>query len=424
MVVREVQTAKSPLCGQFTAPASKSVTHRALVAAALADGTSVLEAPLDSDDTRATLAGIGALGFETRIDGSDWVVRGRRGEVPGGGDLWLRESGTSFRFLTALAALGRAPSRLDGAARLRERPVTELSRALVQLGAAIETAPGGGLPLTAGGRPPRGGAVAVTAARSSQFVSALLLVGGRLPQGLRLRVDGRAVSRPYVDVTLAVLREFGVTIGAEGEGGFRIDPVDYGGRRFRVGGDHSSASYLLAAAAVTGGRVRVDRLDPASPQPDARFCRILERLGCRVRAGEDRIEVTGGTVLPAFDLDLADSPDLGPTLAVLALFADGACRLRGAAHLRLKESDRLEVLARNLRALGREAVAGPDSLEVGPPPRAGLHGATIETASDHRMAMAFAIAGLRLPGVVIDDAGCVEKSWPGFWEVFAELEGQ
>jgi 3-phosphoshikimate 1-carboxyvinyltransferase len=399
------------------------VTHRALVAAALADGPTTLVDPLDSDDTRTTLEGLRALGFETSTDPSGWTVVGRGGEVPGGGDIELRESGTSFRFLTALASLGARPSSLDGAPRLRARPVAELAEAIRSLGGTVELPSTGSLPLRAGGTRPRGGAVEIAADRSSQFASALLLIGHRLERGLRLRLTGTLVSRPYVDVTARVLRDFGVEIRSVGSDLETSHARIQGLTPYRIEGDHSSASYLFAAAAVTGGRVRVDGLRPDSAQPDASFTRRLADLGCAVERGEDWIEVAGTDRIPGFDLDLSQSPDLAPTWAVLGLFAEDPSRLAGVAHLRIKESDRLAVLAANLNALGRGAVAGPDELRIGPPPPAGLYGTTIRTDSDHRMAMAFAVAGLRVPGVVIDDAGCVGKSWPGFWEVFAELEG-
>jgi 3-phosphoshikimate 1-carboxyvinyltransferase len=328
-----------------------------------------------------------------------------------------------MRLLTAVAALGAAPSRLDGTTRLRKRPLRELSRTLGELGASIHPDPHtGGLPLTAGGSPLHGGAVRIPGNRSSQFASALLLVASRLEGGLDLSIEPPAVSLPYVDLTAAVLSTFGVAVTPVSELHWRVAAGGYPGREFHIEGDHSSASYFLAAAAVVGGRVRVDGLSPESLQPDARLGAILHELGCRVETGHDWVAAEGSGRIPAFDLELSGSPDLAPTLAVLALFSDGPCVLRGVGHLRHKESDRLELLARNLRTLGRHATALEDRLVVAPPPPC-LGGGRIDTASDHRIAMAFAVAGMRIDGVTIDDPDCVAKSNPGFWGQLDKLSG-
>jgi 3-phosphoshikimate 1-carboxyvinyltransferase len=422
MDVRRVHKARAAIDAELVAPPSKSVTHRALVTAALAAGESLLCDPLDADDTRATRDGLAAMGVEIRSERRGWIVRGCAGKLPGGGSLSLGASGTSMRLLTAVASLGHAPSNIDGSARLRERPLDELVRALQRLGASVRSDPAtGGLPLTAGGAPPRGGAVRLGGVQTSQFTSALLLIGPRLAAGLELAVEPSPVSQSYVELTVDVLSAFGVPVQRASELEWSVPPHDFRGREFRIEGDHSSASYLLAAAAVVGGRVRVRNLSPHSSQPDARLGAILEKLGCRVSRGDDWVEVQGSGRLSALDLDLAGAPDLVPTLAVLALFAEGRSVLRGIAHLRHKESDRLELAARNLRALGREAVAYEDRLvvepSVGPPT-----GGAIVCEADHRMAMAFAVAGLRIGGVEIRDPACVAKSHPGFWAHLATFE--
>jgi 3-phosphoshikimate 1-carboxyvinyltransferase len=419
---RTIRPAAGPLDCELRAAPSKSVTHRALVAAALARGRSTLRAPLDADDTRATRDGLASLGFPVREAEGCWILDGRETALRQGGQLHLGESGTSMRFLTAVAALGSAASRLDGAPRLRERPMHELAEALGQLGADVRLSAAGGLPLQAGGRRPVGGSIRLPSGRSSQFASALLLVASSFERGLDLRLEPPVVSLPYVELTAAVLRRFGVVVERRGDLQWRVESGDYPGREYQVEGDHSSASYPLAAAAIVGGRVRVRGLDPQSAQPDARLGRILARAGCAVRTGPSWIEVAGDGRIETLDLRLEEAPDLVPTLAVLALFAEGPSTLRGIAHLRLKESDRLAVLERNLCRLGREARAGQDQLWIGP--RTGpLQGTTILTGSDHRMAMAFAVAGLRLKGMRIDDPACVVKSNPGFWDQLARLEG-
>jgi 3-phosphoshikimate 1-carboxyvinyltransferase len=412
--------ARRPLDTIVQAVPSKSVTHRALILAALADGASVIEGPLDADDTRVTLNGLASLGFATRVEPGRWHVEGRGGTVPGGGTLALGDSGTSARFLLALSALGRSPSTLDGSARLRQRPMGVLLDALTGCGARIEPASARGLPLRVGGLPLRGGRTTLPSGPSSQFASALLLIGPRLPGGIDLTLEPPVASQPYVEVTAAVMDHFGVGIERPSPLRWCVPAGRYEGRVYRIEGDHSSASYFLAAPAITGGRVRVEGLDPRSAQPDRRLGEILEGLGCAVSRGKDWIEVRGGEPLAGFDLDLNDAPDLVPTLAVIALFADGPTRLRGIAHLRVKESDRLETVAANLRALGRPARACEDRLEIdagdGP-----LRGAKIATASDHRIAMAFALAGLRVEDVELDDPSCVAKSNPGFWAQYGRL---
>lgn len=416
---RAIQPREKPVSARLDAAPSKSVTHRALIAAALAEGRSRVIRPLDADDTRRTAEGLSALGCAVEPGADAWTVHGGGGRIAGGGRLWLGESGTSCRLLAAVAAIGERPSVLDGAPRLQERPIVELTEALEQLGARVAPAKGDRLPLDTGGAPLRGGAVRVRAERSSQFASALMLIGPTLSGGLDLQLVPPAVSLPYVDVTASVLAAFGATVERLEPLRWRIEEGGLSGGDYVVEGDHSSASYFLAAAAVLGGQVSVGHLSPRSAQADARFGEILEQLGCRVERGEDFVSVTGTGSIPAFDLEVGDCPDLVPTLAVLALFAEGPSAMRDVAHLTLKESDRLEVLADNLNRLGRKAEAGTDALVVG----AGgdLRGATIRTASDHRMAMAFAVAGLRLDGIVIDDPDCVSKSNPDFWTDFERL---
>lgn len=414
MDLRDVSTACGPLDADVEAVPSKSVTHRAVVTAALGRGETRVVNPLVADDTLATLEAVAALGMATRVTSDAWIVEGCDGRVPGGGTCRLGESGTSLRFMLAVAALGSAPSVLDGVGRLRRRPIEELARVLRDLGGTVTLSPEGGLPASAGGSPLSGGTVSMPSGRSSQFASALLLIAAHLPRGLDLSLEPPVVSLPYVEVTAEVLARFGVAVERLGPLRWRVAPGGFPGGEYRVEGDHSSASYFLAAAAVLGGRVRVVGLDPNSSQADACLGSILQRLGCRVERGADWIEIHGRGKVADFDLDMGHAPDLVPTLAALALFATGACAIRGVPHLRHKESDRLEVLAHNLQLLGRDARAVDDGLIIAPA-SGRLHGAVISTASDHRMAMAFAIAGLRIGDVSIDDPDCVAKSNPGFW---------
>lgn len=421
MAARRVRPAPGPLDVALEATPSKSVTHRALLAAAIARGTSRIERPLDSEDTLATRAGLRALGIGIEAESDAWLVEGSAGRFPGGATLDLGESGTSLRFLTAFAALGERESRIDGGARLRERPVAGLVDALATLGAIVRyETPRCGIPLATGGRRPEGRSVSLPGGETSQFASALALVAPVLPRGLEISLVPPIVSAPYLELTIGVLEAFGVEVERTGPLSIRVPPGVPEGRAYRIEGDHSSASYLLAAAAVVGGRVRVLGLDPGSRQGDAAFSGILERLGCEVRRGTDFVEVLGSGDLPGFDLDAGDVPDLVPTLAAIAAVASGPSRLGNVSHLRAKESDRLETLAENLGRLGRSAHASGGTLEIGPPAET-REGVEIRTRGDHRIAMAFAVSGLRT-GLAIDDPGCVAKSYPGFWEDFAALE--
>lgn len=336
---------------------------------------------------------------------------GRGGCITGRAHLDLGESGTSLRLLTAVAALGAAASRIDGAPRLRERPLDELLTALRTLGAGVQ---GDHLPIEVGGTPFHGGDIHVDGSRSSQFVSALMLIGPRLPGGLRIRMEPPAVSLPYVELTRAVMQRFGVETTSPEPLAWSIPEGHYRPASFAVDGDHSSASYFMAAPLLTGGSVRLERIDPRSAQADAAFPRILEQLGARVHRGETWIEIRSGGGVPAFDLSMGHIPDLVPTMAVLGLFSDGPSVIRDIAHLRLKESDRMEQLALNLRRLGRPVEIHENRLILGEP-AAEPATTQIETAGDHRIAMAFALAALRIKDLSLDDADCVAKSNPGFW---------
>jgi 3-phosphoshikimate 1-carboxyvinyltransferase len=407
-----------------TAPPSKSVTQRAILAAALARGRSILRSPLLADDPRHLLAALEAVGIAARVDGSADPpaidIEGRGGEIPAASaSVSVGNAGTAMRFLAAVLSLGRGRYVIDGDRRMRERPIEELLAALRSLGASAESIRGDGCPpVRVGGRGIPGGAARLSGSKSSQYLSALLLAAPAAASDVAIEIDGELVSRPYVDLTIAVMRRFGVEVEREPAGAAARRFTVRSGQAYRpldlaIEGDYSSASYFFAAAAVTGGRVAVAGLDPDSRQGDAGLLGLLERMGCRVERAASGITVEGAGSLRGIEADLAGMPDVAPTLAVTALFARGPTRIGGVPHLRLKETDRIAALVTEIRRLGGEAAATPDGLTITPRP---LSGARVETYRDHRMAMAFAIAGLRVPGVVIADPGCVSKSFPGFWE--------
>jgi 3-phosphoshikimate 1-carboxyvinyltransferase len=418
---RELPTARRPLDAELSAVPSKSVTHRALVAAALAEGRSEILGALQSDDIAVTVAGLRQLGVAIKSCGeAAWQVDGVGAELPGGGDLQLRESGSSLRLLTAVASLGALPSQLDSEARLRERPIRPLLESLRQLGAATDPLDATKLPFRIGGVRFAGGPVSVEASRSSQFTSALLMLGPLLAGGIELELEGEPVSSAYVDVTVQLMRRFGAEVERLSNSRYRVAPSGYVAREFTVDGDHSAASYPFAAALIAGGRVRLTHLDAASLQPDSMLSREAERFGGACSSGPGWVEVRRVGPIPAFDLSLAVAPDLVPTVAAIAAFAEGPVTIREVAHLKLKESDRLRQMRDNLVRLGCPAESDGDQIRIDGT-QARWRPAVVETAGDHRIAMAFALVALRVPGIRLDDADCVSKSFPSFWKFWSEM---
>jgi 3-phosphoshikimate 1-carboxyvinyltransferase len=404
-------------------PGSKSITNRALVVAALADGESELVDPLQSDDTQVMLEALSALGCAISLGEGAWRVTGRRGRLQRSpAALKVGNSGTTARFLTAAAALADGPVVIDGGPRMRERPIEDLVRALVRLGVRVDILGRNGCPpVRVHGGGIRGGRVAIDASRSSQYVSAVLLAAPYARSDVTLEFAyGKLVSRPYVELTLRVMRDFGAVADWTGSGGVRVDARKrYVGRRYVVEPDASAAVYPFCAAAIAGGRVRVEGIPADSAQADLGLLEVLEEMGCGVQRGEDWAEVHGPIGrLRGVDVDMNDMPDAALALAVVALFAQGPTTIRNVENLRIKETDRLKALETELRRLGAKASTTRDSLHIEPQR---LTGAEITTYDDHRMAMAFALAGLRLPGLAIRNPECVSKTWPGYFAMLERL---
>jgi len=404
-------------------PGSKSLTNRALVLAALANGTTHLSNALFSDDTVVMVESLRRLGVRVEVDPAAQTidVHGVGGTIPvASAELFVGGAGTAARFLTALVALGRGEYRIDGNARMRERPMQDLLDALAMLGASIR-APGGTLPLVVAAGGLRGGRAVVRGEVSSQFVSALLMAAPYASGDVEIVVEGRLTAAPYVAMTLAVMAAFGVTVDRpadrsreESLNRFRVRAGQrYRARAYAVEPDASSAAYFLAAAAITGGHVMIPRLSARSVQGDARFIDVLEHMGCAVERRDDAVGVQGPANLRAVDVDLNAMSDQTMTLAAIAPFAQGPTRIRGVAHIRHQESDRLAATAAELRRLGQEVEMFDDGLVIVPRP---LRSAVVETYGDHRIAMAFAVAGLRAPGIAIADPECVTKTFPDFFE--------
>jgi 3-phosphoshikimate 1-carboxyvinyltransferase len=416
----EITPVKKAVRGHIRPPGSKSITNRALVCASLAEGASTLSGWLDSEDTRVMVDGLVRLGIavELRDSNSTLVVHGAGGEIPAlEAELCCANSGTTIRFLTAIATLGHGSFRLDGVERMRERPMTDLLDSLNQLGGHVSSELNNGCPpvvVHANGLP--GGLATVRGNISSQFLSGLLLAAPAAKSSIEIAIDGPLVSQPYVRMTLGVMRAFGVNVKTVRElNRFEISPQSYIACDYTIEPDASAASYSWAAAAVTGGEVTVEGLSRESLQGDVAFVDCLEQMGCEVRHDTNSITVVGRD-LHGIDTDMNSISDTVQTLAVVALFAHGPTTIRNVAHIRHKETDRLAAVATELRKLGANVVEREDGLTIEP---GQLRGATIDTYKDHRMAMSFAVAGLRIPEVRIANPRCVEKTYPGF---FADLD--
>lgn len=401
-------------------PGSKSYTHRALIISSLAEGESVLLNPSKSEDTGLTLEALKKFGIPIFWNEEEVYVSGQGGMLlPPKERIFLGNSGTSMRFLTAFASLLKGRVLLEGDKRMKKRPMGELISSLLSLGVKVYLFERkDSLEVLIESKGLRGGSLRLRGKESSQFLSSLLIVGPYTSEGMEIEVIGDLVSKPYVDITLDVMCAYGIKVNRKGYYYFSIPSgIKYHPCRYKIETDVSSASYFFLAAAITGGRVRVESFNPLSIQGDIGFLGILKEMGCVVISGEDWVEVQGGG-LRGIEVDMSNTPDLVPTLAVMAAFARGPTVIRNIRHLRFKESDRLGGLANELKKMGVKVEEGLDYLKIiGGTPR----GAEIETYNDHRLAMSFAMSGLVVPEIRIKGEDCVKKSFPEFWEVFEKL---
>jgi 3-phosphoshikimate 1-carboxyvinyltransferase len=404
--------------GTVRLPGSKSISNRVLLLAALASGETELHGLLDADDTRVMREALSALGVQF----SENKITGVAGPFPvKKAELFLGNAGTAFRPLTAALALSGGEYRLSGVPRMHERPIGDLVDALRGIGARVDYLGKEGFPPLAVHR----GKISLEKIRvrgdvSSQFLTALLMALPLSGKRSRIEVQGELISKPYVEITLNVMRLFGVEVKRTGWKAFAVPSASYvsPGKVF-VEGDASSASYFLAAGAIGGGPVRVEGVGRASIQGDVRFTEVLERMGARVSMEENAIEVSGGKKLKPIDLDLNHIPDAAMTAAVLALFAEGPSTIRNVASWRLKETDRLAAMATELRKLGAQVEEGRDFLKISPGKL--KPGVAIDTYDDHRMAMSFSLVALGGVPVRINDPQCVAKTFPDYFSVFSSI---
>ncbi|MCW8379936.1 3-phosphoshikimate 1-carboxyvinyltransferase [Streptomyces justiciae] len=403
-------------------PGSKSITARALFLAAAADGVTTLVRPLRSDDTEGFAEGLVRLGYRVGRAPESWQVDGRpEGPAVAEADVYCRDGATTARFLPTLAAAGHGTYRFDASEQMRRRPLLPLSRALRDLGVDLRHEEAEGHhPLTVRASGVEGGEVVLDAGQSSQYLTALLLLGPLTRTGLRIRVTD-LVSVPYVEITIAMMRAFGVEVAREGNV-FVVPAGGYRATTYAIEPDASTSSYFFAAAALTpGAEVTVPGLGTGALQGDLGFVDVLRRMGADVSVTPEGTTVRGTGRLHGLTVNMRDISDTMPTLAAIAPFADGPVRIEDVANTRVKECDRLEACAENLRRLGADVTVGPDWIEIRPGLDPATAGAEIKTYGDHRIVMSFAVTGLRVPGISFDDPGCVRKTFPGFHEAFAAL---
>jgi 3-phosphoshikimate 1-carboxyvinyltransferase len=412
------------VAGSVRLPGSKSISNRVLLLAALASGETRVGGLLDADDTKVMLEALQRLGVACRRENETLIVAGAGGAFPVRvAELWLGNAGTAFRPLTAVLALSGGEYRLSGVARMHERPIRDLVDALREIGAHIDYLGTEGYPPLAvhPGRLRFGAPVRVRGDVSSQFVSALLMALPLADAAVNVEVEGELISKPYVEITINLMRRFGVEVTRDDWRRFRLARSRYTSPGvIMVEGDASSASYFLAAAAIAGGPLRVEGVGRDSIQGDVRFVEVLELMGARVRTGPDWIEASSDRRLKPIDMDMNHIPDAAMTAAVMALFADGPSRLRNIASWRVKETDRLAAMATELRKLGAEVEEGTDYLRIVPPKHL-VPDVVIDTYDDHRIAMSFALAALGGVPVRINDPGCVAKTFPEYFAALARI---
>lgn len=424
MTMREIKCIDRTFDVRVKAPPSKSYTHRALLVASLAEGKSRIIDPLISDDTKYTLNSLKELGVDINEESNDdgkilFTIEGRSGKLKEPRNtLYIGNSGTSLRFLMAISSLVDGTVIIDGDEEVRKRPVKGLEVSLKKLGIGVSSN-NGCPPVRISSSGVLGGETIIEPRESSQYLSGLLIASPYSRPNLKINVEGQVPSSPYVDMTLDIMKTFGVSVERKGFSEFFILPSKYIGRDYKVEGDFSNSSYFMAVAAISGGRITIDNLNKNSKQADKFFVDILEKMGCNVEWG-DNFLIIKGSELKGIEIDMKKSPDIVPTLSVVSAFAKGPTKIYNIGTLRYKETDRISAVAKELSKIGCKIEEGKDYLIIEP---GNLKGAEIETYKDHRMAMSFAVAGLFIEGIKIFGPECVSKSYPSFWDDFSKVCG-
>lgn len=411
-----------PLNATVRVPGSKSLTNRALLISALANGKTSLTNALFSDDSSYLAKALQTLGFDVELDeqNCEMIVTGLGGKIPAANaSLFIGNAGTAARFLCAFLTLGNGKYMIDGDARMRARPIQDLIEALSQLGVELE-ATNNCPPVEILAKGLSGGKTKIAGNISSQFLSALLMVAPYAKSPIEIKVTTDLSSKPYVDMTIAIMKDFGVEIQRKDYQSFRIPITNYQSPvTHSIESDASAASYFFAAPAICGGTVRLENITRKSKQGDIAFLDVLKQMGCNIEEGENFIEATGAENLNGVDIDMRDIPDTAQSLAVLAPFAAAPTRIRGIASARLKETDRIHATCTELARLGISVAEHDDGMTIYPCDK--IQPATVRTYNDHRMAMAFSLIGLRVEGITIENPSCVSKTFPNFFEVLDEL---
>ncbi|MBK9925402.1 MAG: 3-phosphoshikimate 1-carboxyvinyltransferase [Anaerolineales bacterium] len=411
-----------PLNATVRVPGSKSLTNRALLIASLAKGTTHLTNALFSDDSRYFAKALQTLGFDVQLDEANFTmtVTGLGGKIPAKkAELFIGNAGTAARFLSAFLTLGNGEYILDGESRMRERPIGDLMDALNQLGVEME-AKNNCPPVEIFAKGLPGGKTKIAGDISSQFLSALLMVAPYAQSPIEVTLSTDLNSKPYVDMTISIMKEFGIEIERDEYSRFTIYPTSYSPlSTYAIESDASAASYFFAAPAICGGTVKVENISRKSVQGDIGFLNVLQQMGCSVTESDNSITVNGSSSIVGIDIDMRDIPDTAQTLAAIAPFASSPTRIRGIASARVKETDRVSATCTELKRLGVSVDEYEDGMTIHPVEK--MRAASIQTYNDHRMAMSFSLIGLRFDGVTIENPSCVSKTFPNFFEVLSTL---
>jgi 3-phosphoshikimate 1-carboxyvinyltransferase len=422
-----------PLNATVRVPGSKSITNRALLISALANGTTKLTNALFSDDSKYFAQALQTLGFDVQLDEAnhEMTVTGLGGKIPAQkAELFIGNAGTAARFLSAFLTLGNGHYVLDGEPRMRERPIKDLIDSLNQLGVEIE-ATNNCPPVEIFAKGLSGGKTKIAGDISSQFLSALLMVAPYAKSPIEIELITELNSKPYVDMTIEVMKDFGINIERQGYQNFRLPITNYQLpisilqspiSNYSIESDASAASYFFAAPAICGGSVTVENISRQSKQGDIKFLDVLTQMGCTVTETDNCLLITGASELQGIDVDMRDIPDTAQTLAAVAPFADSPTRIRGIASARVKETDRVSATCTELKRLGVQVEEHQDGMTIYPCQT--FKPANIQTYNDHRMAMAFSLIGLRFDGVTIENPSCVSKTFPNYFEVLEQLRKQ
>lgn len=416
-MIKEIRPLSGTLNARVNVPGSKSITNRALICASLAKGESLLRNASDSNDTALMINGLNQFGVLVRHTNSELKVEGTEGKLYAPKfPIPVGNAGTTLRFMLSLAALAQGKTIFEGSERMAERPIDDLVNSLSNLGVKAEVHQARYI---VEGPSLQGGTAKLSAAKSSQFLSSLLMVAPYAQRDIIVEVEGTPSSFSYVEMTLAIMKQFGIHLPTNTSNVFTIEAGRrYAPSSFDVEADASAASYFFAAAAICGGEVFVEGVKGSSMQGDSKFLNVLHEMGCEIFEEVNGVRVKRIGDLKGIEIDMNSMPDVVPTLAVAALFASTPTRIRNVGHLRHKESDRLQALESELGKLGGTVSVSDETLEIQP---SRLHGAQLDTHDDHRLAMSFALTGLKVPGIGVENPDCVKKSFPRFWSEFEKL---